>query len=96
MFSAGGFGIDYPDAGAETLFLFRLLTVRNPKFSAIAVWQRTDRCLMPWRSGMPYILALADTFWGFQVSGSRQKIKNFILIVPFQLIIITFAESCCK
>ena len=43
--------IGYPDAGKRNffLFLFRLRTVRNSKFSASSLWQRTDRCLMPWR-----------------------------------------------
>ena len=36
------------------LFLFRLRTVRNSKFSASRLWQRTDRCLMPWRYGIGY------------------------------------------
>ncbi len=55
------------------LFLFRLRTVRNSKFSASRLWQRTDRCLMPWRFGMLYALALADTFWGFNVIRSGRQ-----------------------
>ncbi len=58
----------FPNASQRNVFLFpfRLRTVRNSKFSAIILWQRTDRCLMPWRSGMFCVLALAGTFWGFQ------------------------------
>ena len=80
---------DDPDAGQRNffLFLFRFRTVRNSKFSASGLWKRTDRCLMPWRCGMLYAVALAGTFWGFgfsaaegsvpQILDMRQKIKNF-------------------
>ncbi len=79
----------FPDAGRRNffLFLFRLRTVRTSKFSALRLWQRTDRCLIPWHYEMLYAVALAGTFWGFQVSaatdsepqilGDEQKIKKF-------------------
>ena len=72
---AGGRIYMTPDAGKRNffLFLFRLRTVRNSKFSASRLWQRTDRCLMPWRYGMLYAVALAGTFWGFQVLTSGRQ-----------------------
>ena len=62
------------------LFLFHLRTVRTSKFSASGLWRRTDRCLMPWRLETLYVLALAGTFWGFQVFGSRQAVcpKSYV------------------
>ncbi len=60
--------IRIPDAGRRNgfLFLFRLRTVRTSKFSASRLWQRTDRCLMPWR------------FWHALCSGTGRHLLGLL------------------
>ena len=83
--------IGCPDAGRRNffLFLFRLQTVKNSKFSASGLWLRTDRCLMPWRfwqalcSGTGrHLLGLPGFVWRQTVSpkswlrGKKLRISN--------------------
>ena len=82
----------FRDAGRRTVFLrmFRFQKAGSSKFSAVRLWQRTDRRLMPWRYWQLYAVALAGAFWGLggyirrqllcpQILGIEQKTKNFQL-----------------
>ena len=66
---AGRLRYRLPGRWMEKLFLlvFRLRKAGSSKSSASRQRLRTDRRLMPWRYLMLYAVALAGTFWGFQV-----------------------------